>query len=65
MDPLGNVFRQLIKQARDESVRNATALALSLRKEGMKRPQIEEILYANGFEEGVIAEILHDVPLPA
>lgn len=61
MDLLGNVFRELLKQARDESAKHAVRLAKELRKEGMNSSQIEEMLCASGFESDIIEEALREV----
>jgi hypothetical protein len=61
MDPLGNVFRELLKRTEEENLRNASSLAVELLKEGMDRSQIEEMLYANGFDEKIVRQTTKDV----
>lgn len=60
MDLIGNVFKELLRQARDQSVKNANALADELIKDGMKIAQVEEMLQASGFENDIIDEALKD-----
>jgi len=63
MDPLGDVVRNFMKQAHARNVRNALSLAAELRKEeGMTDDQIEEMLYASGFEQEEISEALSNLP---
>lgn len=63
MDPLGTVVREFLKKARADNVRNAISLAAELRnEEGMKSNQIEEMLYASGFEADIIAEAMENIP---
>ena len=63
MDPLGNVVREFLKTQHNVNVRNATALAKELRVgERMADNQIEEMLYASGFDAVVIAEALDNIP---
>jgi hypothetical protein len=63
MDPLGDVVRNFMKEAHARNVRNAFSLAAELRKEeGMTDSQIEEMLYASGFEQDEIGEALNKLP---
>lgn len=63
MDPLGNVVREFLKTQHATHVRNAVALAKELRvAEKMADDQIEEMLYASGFDAAVIAEALDNIP---
>jgi len=63
MDPLGNVVRDFLKQKHTENVRNAAALAQELRdEECMNNDQIEEMLYASGFDAVVIADAFQVLP---
>ena len=61
MDPLGNVVRELLRRQRDDIVRTASNLADELRNEGMDRSQVEEMLFASGFESDVVAEALESL----
>ena len=54
MDKLGQVFRDLARAAREREVRSAAALAEMLRKDGLTNAQVEEMLYANGFNGEVV-----------
>jgi hypothetical protein len=62
MDQLGDVFRQYLKQIRSEQVRRAQAMSLELRRAGTSRPQIEELLYASGYEPSIVEEVLEQIP---
>jgi SOS response regulatory protein OraA/RecX len=62
MDQLGEVIRNQLKQVRANNVHNARVLAMDLRSEGMTKDQIEEMLYANGFEGDIIDEAIQSVP---
>jgi len=63
MDPLGAIARNFLKEAHARNVRNAVSLATELRREEkMTNEQIEEMLYASGFEEVVIAEAINKIP---
>ncbi len=63
MDPLGNVVREFLKKAHADNVRNATSLAAELRDgESMQDDQIEEMLYASGFEADVVTEAMSNLP---
>jgi len=63
MDPLGNVFREFFKTVHADNVRNAVSLAAELRDdEGMHDDQIEEMLYASGFENDVVTEAMSNLP---
>jgi aminopeptidase N len=60
MDPLGNVVRDFMKETHARNVRNAFSLAVELRKEeGMTDGQVEEMLYASGFEQDEIIDALN------
>lgn len=61
MDPLGNVVRELLKQARAQRVKNATSLAGEFRKEGMTDSQIEEMLFASGFDDDVVDDAMKEI----
>jgi hypothetical protein len=64
VDPLGNVVKDFLKKAHRDNVRNAFSLAKELRdEEGMNDEQIEEMLYASGFEADVIGEAMNEIPL--
>ena len=64
MDPLGNVLRDFLKKKHSDNVHNAVALAKELRDdEGMNDEQIQEMLYASGFDSIVIAEALDNIPV--
>ena len=58
MDPLGNVVRELMRRQHDDIVRTASNLADELKSEGMDKSQVEEMLFASGFEPDVVAEAL-------
>lgn len=63
MDLYGNVIRDFLKQAHANNVRNAVSLGTELRQdEGMNDDQIEEMLYASGFDAIVIAEAMDSIP---
>lgn len=62
MDPLGKIAREFLKQAHANQVRNALALSREFRKEGMNLNQVEEMLYASGFDEEVINDTLNRLP---
>ena len=62
MDPLGNVVREFMRRQRDDIVKTASALVGELQSEGMDRSQIEEMLFASGFETDVVAEALDSIP---
>jgi hypothetical protein len=58
MDKFGNVVRDFLKQAHATNVRNASALAGELRKEGMSGEQVEEMLFASGFDEQTVRDAM-------
>ncbi len=63
MDPLGNVIKDFLKKAHADNVRNAVSLAAELQDdEGMNNEQIEEMLFASGFDAHVIAEAMDNIP---
>ena len=62
MDLLGEVVRNFLKESRGAAVQNAHSLATELREEGMKEPQIEEMLYASDFDEDVVVEAMSMLP---
>jgi len=63
MDRFGNVLRDFLKKAHADQVKNAVSLGTELRQdEGMNDEQIEEMLYASGFEADVIAEAMDNIP---
>lgn len=63
MDPLGNVVRDFLKKAHADNVRNAVALGSELRSdEGMNDDQIEEMLFASGFDAQVVVEAMEGIP---
>ena len=61
MDLLGNVVRELLKQARAQRVKNAAALGDEFRKEGLTNSQIEEMLFASGFEDDVVDDAMKEI----
>lgn len=62
MDRFGNVIRDFLKKAHSDNVRNAVSLGTELRlDEGMTDEQIEEMLYASGFEALVITEAMDNI----
>lgn len=64
MDRFGNVLRDFLKKAHADQVRNAVSLGTELRQEeGMTDEQIEEMLYASGFEADIIAEAMDNIPV--
>ena len=63
MDPLGNVIRDFLKKAHSDNVKNAVSLAMEFRDESMNDDQIEEMLYASGFDSMVIAEAMDSIPV--
>lgn len=63
MDRFGNVIRDFLKKAHADNVRNAVSLGTELRQdEGMSDDQIEEMLYASGFDAAVISEAMDSIP---
>ena len=58
MDPLGRITREYLKQQRTKELKTAIVLAKDLKREGMKTEQVEEMLYANGFDADVIDEAM-------
>jgi hypothetical protein len=62
MDKLGQVFRDLARAARDSEVRSAASLAEMLRKDGLTNAQVEEMLFANGFESDVVSGAMEMLP---
>lgn len=62
MDMLGQVMRDFLKCAHDDAVRNARALAGELKAEGMTKSQIEEMLFASGFEAPIVREAMEQIP---
>ena len=62
MDLLGKTVRELLKQSHSDAVRNAHSLAKELRKEGMKDSQVEEMLYASGFDADIVSEAISLLP---
>ncbi len=62
MDPLGNVMREFLRKAHAKQVKMARALADELLQEKMAMEQIEEMLYASGFENIVIDEAMDSLP---
>jgi hypothetical protein len=62
MDQLGKAMKDFIRQVRSDRVRNALALTGELSKEGMNNEQIEEMLFASGFEDDVVAEAMDSLP---
>lgn len=61
MDLIGNTFRELFAQKHAESVRNASTLAKECSRDGMKPVEVEEMLYASGFEEDVVSTALAQI----
>lgn len=61
MDALGQTVRDFLQVYRKKQVLTASNLAKSLRKEGMVKTQIEELLYASEYEREVIDEVLQQV----
>lgn len=62
MDPLGKTVRNLLKQAHARQVKTARALADELLEEKMALDQVEEMLFASGFEYPVIDEVMASLP---
>jgi thymidine phosphorylase len=62
MNPLGNIMRDFLKQAHAKQVKMARALAEEFLQEKMAMDQIEEMLYASGFEAAVIDEAMDSLP---
>jgi hypothetical protein len=62
MDPLGNVMREFLRKAHVKNVKIARALADELLQEKMAMDQVEEMLYASGFEAVVIDEAMDSLP---
>lgn len=61
MDLIGNTFKELFAQKHAESVRNASALAKECAKDGMRLSEVEEMLYANGFDQDVVDDTLTQI----
>lgn len=61
MDPLGRTIRDFLTRLHGDQVQTATNLALELKKEGMSRGEIEEMLYASGYESEVVNDALADL----
>lgn len=62
MDPLGRVVRELIQRQHEDIVRTATTLAVDLKADGMDDSQVEEMLFASGFDADVVAEAMESNP---
>ena len=62
MDNFGNVIRNLMQDVHSRMVLNASSLASEMRREGMTRDQVEEMLYAEGFEQDIIEEAMSSLP---
>lgn len=62
MDPLGNAVRDMLRRQRDDMVRTASSLAEELKSEGMTSSQVEEMLFASGFESDVVSEAMDSFP---
>jgi len=62
MDPLGNAVRDMLRRQRDDMVRTASSLAEELKSEGMTPEQVEEMLFASGFDSGVVSEAMDSFP---
>lgn len=58
MDSLGNIIRSVLKEKEEETIRTARTLVFSLKKEGMDKQQIEEMLYFSNYEEDIIKKVL-------
>jgi hypothetical protein len=63
MDLLGNVIRNLVQDARARTVKTASKLAMSFAREGMNRDQIEEMLFAGGYESDIVYEVVDAIPV--
>jgi hypothetical protein len=61
MDALGQTVRDFLQVYRKKQVLTAATLAKTLRKEGMLRDQVEEMLYAGEYEEDVVTEVIQQV----
>lgn len=62
MDPLGKTVRDFLSRLHSDEVHTATNLAMELKKEGMNRGEIEEMLYASGYESEVVNDALENLP---
>lgn len=58
MDPVGEIFREYLKQTHSNVVRNAVALGHEFKGDGMTRGQVREMLYASGFDKQTVEESL-------
>jgi len=61
MDALGQTVRDFLSDYRKKQVLTASTLARSLRKEGMDRSQVEEMLYGGEYDPDVVNEVLQQV----
>jgi hypothetical protein len=61
MDALGQTVRDFLQVYRKKQVLTASTFAKTLRKEGMSRDQVEEMLYAGDYEAEVVEEVLQQI----
>jgi hypothetical protein len=61
MDALGQTVRDFLQVYRKKQVLTASTLAKTLRKEGMSRDQVEEMLYAGDYESAVVEEVVQQL----
>lgn len=61
MDPIGDVFREYLRDARSAMISKATKIAESYVRDGMDYGQVEEMLYYHGVQDSVIDEVLEDL----
>lgn len=62
-DPLGNIIRNFMRDSHVKNIKHASVVAMDFAKDGMDYGQIEEMLFASGFEGEVIAEVLQTIPV--
>lgn len=62
MDLLGKTVREFLKVRHDQDLKKANAMVVELRKEGMRKAEIEEMLYASGYDDQVVQEVMESLP---
>jgi len=58
MDALGQTVRDFMRAYREKQIKSACTLAQGLRKEGMSRDQVEEMLYGADVDPEIVDEVL-------
>lgn len=61
MDALGQTVRDFLQVYHKKQVLTASTLAKTLRKEGMSRDQVEEMLFAGDYENEVVEEVIQQL----